>query len=233
VTAVIITPSSSRAVTPPPTPPASDPTTTSASVPVTARPPLAECTAPAAVTAAIQIGSLVRIYGLQTTPRLNGRTGIVCSAFNEQSGRWVVEVDAVGSSAACQAAVRPANLRIIHSHNFGTQWMDEEGSVWPKYVDFSHQCAKGHTLAPLSACVGASGTMRFVCRLCHSISERVDQECASWLICSVFAGCCGGYAVCCSCACASSSAADECAVSDNIQTLVSSCIEYFVTRAHI
>jgi hypothetical protein len=75
-------------------------------------------------------GSRVRIEGLQGRPEMNGRTGVICGAFeqakacfagldidagvfNEASGRWPVEVDADGvngTSVPCQIVVRPVNL---------------------------------------------------------------------------------------------------------------------------
>jgi hypothetical protein len=61
------------------------------------------------LTAALQNGCAVRILGLTKRPELNGRTG-VCSAFNEDSGRWMVVVDEEGSNDSCQVALRPSNL---------------------------------------------------------------------------------------------------------------------------
>ena len=173
--------------------------------------------------AVVQDGSRVRIEGLQAKPELNGRTGVVYGAFNQESGRWAIHVDADGASPACQAAIRPSNLKLIPCRNFSTEWEDEEGRVWPKNVDFSRECAKGHALAPLGDCCGDGGGVRLMCRLCHSFCARDSDAAASWLTCSVDAGCCGGYAVCCSCASAPSSAAVVCAGSDDLCTLVS-CI---------
>ena len=184
---------------------------------------------PSTAVATVQEGSRVRIEGLQAAPEMNGRTGVVCGALDQESGRWTVQIDADGARAACRGAFRAANLRMIPSHNFGTEWVDEEGRVWPKNVDFSRECAKGHALAPLGDCGGDGGGMRLMCRLCHSFCERDSDEAASWLTCSVVAGCCGGYAVCCSCARAPSSvAAVEPAGSDNFHTLVSCGVERFV-----
>ena len=100
--------------------------------------------------------------------------------------------------------------------------VDEGGRVWPKNVDFLRQCAKGHALAPLGDCGGDGGGMRLMCRLCHSFCRRDSDEAASWLTCSVVAGCCGGYAVCCSCArVPSAAAAVTSAGSGDFCTLVS------------
>ncbi len=177
----------------------------------TAQPP-----APASET--LQEGSRVRIQGLQATPEMNGRTGVVCGAISQESGRWTVRIDAIGARAACRGAFRPANLQEI--------WVDEDGCVWQKNVDFSRECAKGHALAPLGVCVGDGGGMRLMCRLCHSFCRRDSDEAASWLMCSFVTGCCGGYAVCFSCALAPSAAAAVTpAGSDDFCTLVSFGIE--------
>jgi hypothetical protein len=176
--------------------------------------------------ASLQEGSRVRIQGLQAKPELNGRTGVVCGAFSQESGRWTVQMDADGARAACRGAFRAANLQVIPSHNFGTEWVDEDGRVWRKNVDFSRECAKGHALAPLGDCGGDGGGMRLMCRLCHSFCRRDSDEAASWLTCSVVAGCCGGYAVCCSCArVPSAAAAVASAGSVDFCTLVSCGVE--------
>jgi hypothetical protein len=61
----------------------------------------------------VQDGSRVRIEGLQARPELNGRTGVVYGAFNQESGRWAIHVDANDASPATQISVRPANLKIL------------------------------------------------------------------------------------------------------------------------
>ncbi len=181
--------------------------------------------------ASLKEGSRVRIQGLHAKPELNGRTGVVCGAFSQESGRWTVQIDADGARAACRGAFRAANLQVIPSHNFGTEWVDEEGRVWSKNVDFSRECAKGHALAPLGDCARDGGGMRLMCRLCHSFCGRDSDEAASWLTCSVVAGCCGGYAVCCSCARAPSAvAAVESAGSGDFCTLVSCGVECCMMR---
>ena len=177
--------------------------------------------APGHAALTLQLGSRVRISGLQAAPEMNGRTGVVCGAFDQESGRWAVEVDTDGARAAYRGAFRPANLHVIRSHNFSTEWVDEEGGVWPKNVDFSRECAKGHALAPLGDCGGDAGGKQLMCRLCHSFCGRNCDEAASWLTCSIDSGCCGGYAVCCSCASTPSSAAVVCAGLDDFETVVS------------
>ena len=168
----------------------------------------------------------MRIEGLQAARDMNGRTGVVCGALDEESGRWTVQMDADGARAACRGTFRAANLRVIPSHDFGSEWVDEEGRVWRKDVDFSRECAKGHALAPVGDCGGDGGGMRLMCRLCHCFCGRDSDEAASWLMCSVVTGCCGGYAVCCSCAHApSAAAAVASAGSDDFCTLVSCGVE--------
>ena len=169
---------------------------------------------------ALQQGSRVRIEGLLAAPQMNGRMGIVCGGFDEEIGRWTVDVVAEGARAACRGTFRAANLRLIASHNFSTEWVDEGGCVWPKNVDFSRQCAKGHALAPLGE-RGGLADRRLMCRLCHCFCERDCDEAARWLMCSEDTGCCGEYAVCCSCARLPSAAAAVCAGSNDVQTQVS------------
>jgi hypothetical protein len=84
--------------------------------------------------------------------------------------------------------------------NFATEWLDEDGRVCPKNVDYATQCPKGHALMPLGGggapqAQQASGA-DVMCRVCHASTPR--QHACEWLVCSV-AGCCGGYAVCAAC----------------------------------
>jgi len=98
----------------------------------------------------LHVGSRVRIEGLLAAPEMNGRRGVICEAFNAQSGRWTVDIDADGPRPACRGVFRPGNLRL--SRNFSSEWEDEDGHVWPKNVDFTSQCPKGHALAPRDSC---------------------------------------------------------------------------------
>ena len=102
----------------------------------------AECAAQAAAPAArtVQHGARVRIEGLQAAPQMNGRTGTVCGAYNEESGRWLVELDADGARPACRGTFRGVNLCVIPPLNFATEWLDEDGRVCPKNVDYATQC---------------------------------------------------------------------------------------------
>jgi hypothetical protein len=84
--------------------------------------------------------------------------------------------------------------------NFATEWLDEDGRVCPKNVDYATQCPKGHALVPLDGggvpqAQQASGA-EVMCRVCHASTPR--QHACNWLVCSV-AGCCGGYSVCAAC----------------------------------
>jgi len=147
----------------------------------------------------LQEGTRVRIQGLQTGAAMNGRTGVICSAYNEERGRWTVQVDADDKNLACQLSIRPANLVAICTHNFSTQWLDEDGCVWPKNVNFSLECPKGHALAELGGCSGSGCVKPLVCRICHITCQRDNSHAATWMVCSVISDCCFGYAVCSSC----------------------------------
>jgi hypothetical protein len=68
---------------------------------------------PTPAAATVQEGSRVRITGLQAKPQHNGRTGVVCGAFDQESGRWSVEVDASDAGPAFQISIRPSNLTIL------------------------------------------------------------------------------------------------------------------------
>ena len=83
--------------------------------------------------------------------------------------------------------------------NFATEWLDEDGRVCPKNVDYATQCPKGHALAPL-VCSGdpqpqQASDADVICRVCHGLTQR--QHARDWLQCSV--ACCRGYAVCARC----------------------------------
>ena len=104
----------------------------------------------------------------------------------------LVEVDADGARPACRGTFRGVNLCVIPPLNFATEWLDEDGRVCPKNVDYATQCPKGHALTPL----GGGGGADVMCRVCHASTLR--QHACQWLVCSV-ACCCGGYAVCAAC----------------------------------
>jgi hypothetical protein len=76
---------------------------------------------------ALHDGSRVRVEGLQAKPHMNGRTGVVCGAFDQETGRWTVDLVADGARPACRGTFRAANLRLIPSHNFNTEWVGVRG----------------------------------------------------------------------------------------------------------
>jgi hypothetical protein len=78
--------------------------------------------------------------------------------------------------------------------NFATEWLDEDGCVCPKNVDYATQCPKGHVLVPV-ADSGEAQAHRLICRVCHRFDEPGQSQ---WHACKV-ANCCGGYAICRSC----------------------------------
>jgi hypothetical protein len=163
-----------------------------------AQPPLSAAP-PAASTAAVADGVRVRIEGLRAAPEMNGRTGIACGVL-DCSGRWRVNVNADGAKRACVGTFKPENLRVLPSLNFSTEWLGEDGCVYPKNVAFSSHCAKGHLLVPLCDLGASRAGPKLMCRLCHAFCERQSDSAASWLVCSVVEDCCGGYAVCSYCA---------------------------------
>ena len=177
--------------------------------------------------APLQEGSRVRIENLQASAAMNGRTGVICSAFNRESGRWTVEVDADGASLTCRLSIRPANLKAIQTSsadaipNFASQWMDEDGRVWAREVDFLRQCPKGHALTKFHRDVFDVNAKQLLCRICHTTCLCNSDCAAEWNVCSVVSGCCFGYAVCSSCASASSvAAAPSTGADDHVRTQV-------------
>jgi hypothetical protein len=199
---------------------------------------------PACALDPLQEGSRVRIENLLASAAMNGRTGIICSAFNQESGRWTVQVDADGANLPCQLSIRPANLKAIQkssvdaipkgipSHNFATQWLDQDGRVWPKQVDFLRQCPKGQVLAEFEKNAFDSQTKQLLCRICHTTCPSNSACAAGWNVCSVVSGCCFGYAVCSSCASASSvAAAISTGADDDVRTQVGAAISISVNTA--
>ena len=192
--------------------PAMNPVTVPISPPVTH---------PAQLSVALKEGLHVRIEGLQSKPEMNGRTGVIRGAFNQESARWTVQIDADGTNISCQGHFRPINLKVIPAHDFSSEWLDEDGRVCPKNVDFSSQCPKGHSLAAFTHCGGNCVTIKLMCRLCHGFCLSESAEAVDWLVCSV-TGCCSWYAVCRGCARASSEAPASSSGADEVCTLVRS-----------
>jgi tetratricopeptide (TPR) repeat protein len=58
----------------------------------------------------LEVGSRIRVQGLTTKAEINGRTGCISGAFNQQTERWTVEIDEDGTRPALTLAIRPANL---------------------------------------------------------------------------------------------------------------------------
>ena len=132
----------------------------------------------------------MRIEGLQAKPEMNGRTGVVCGAFNAQSGRWTVEVAADEVGPAYVGSIRAANLCVIEecgssappspAVNVATEWLDELGCVCPKAVDYASQCPKGHALVPFAGGSCGAAAQRVMCRICHTCAQ--SEQAAQWLL---------------------------------------------------
>jgi hypothetical protein len=144
---------------------------------------------------ALKEGTRVRIEDHREQPQLNGMKGCV-TQVDVAGGGVRVRMDPHASQPALDAIVPRAKLKVIPNHNLSTEWVDENGVVCPKNVNFARQCPKGHELG--SACSSAQQ----LCRMCHCYSRGCDEACR-WLVCSVVEGCCGGYAVCDKCSAAS------------------------------
>jgi hypothetical protein len=99
--------------------------------------------------AALQDGSRVRIAGLQARPQLNGRTGVVCGAFDHESGRWTVEIDASDAEPVFQISIRTANITLLpespgstaakHVHQPISDSSTQICSLKTKLFDMDHQ----------------------------------------------------------------------------------------------
>jgi hypothetical protein len=139
-------------------------------------------------------GSRVVVAGLVSSPEMNGRTGVICGEMSPQTARVTVKIDADGARPSVLGTFSPVNLRVL-KHNPSIEWLDENGLICPKNVDFSRQCAKGHALVSFGADGLSRSAHKLMCRVCHVVASSDAQ---AWSVCSV-AGCCGGYAVCGSC----------------------------------
>jgi hypothetical protein len=144
---------------------------------------------------ALQEGTRVRVEDHREQPELNGMKCCV-TQVDVAGGGVRVRMDPHAAQSALDVIVPRAKLKVIPKHNLSTEWVDENGVVCPKNVNFACQCPKGHALG--SACSSA----RRLCRMCHCYSSGCDEACR-WLVCSVVEGCCGGYAVCDKCSAAS------------------------------
>jgi hypothetical protein len=144
---------------------------------------------------ALKEGTRVRIEDHREQPELNGMKGCV-TQVDVAGGGVRVRMDPHATQPALDVIVPRAKLKVVPKHNLSTEWVDENGVVCPKIVNFARQCPKGHELG--STCSSAQR----LCRMCHCYSRGSDEACR-WLVCSVVEGCCGGYAVCDKCSAAS------------------------------
>jgi hypothetical protein len=101
-------------------------------------------------------GTRVRIEGLQSRPDLNGQMGVILGkqftysempseclfavaltdlhlgAFNEESGRWTIEMDAVGKHAArSKINVRTANIHPMEAGPLNVNCLVKKGPGFP------------------------------------------------------------------------------------------------------
>ena len=117
-----------------------------------------QCVPSAALSPSCELenGTRVRIEGLQSRPDMNGRMGVIlgkqftCSgmpsdclfavvltdlhlgAFNEESGRWTIEMDAVGKHAArSKINVRTANIHPIEAGPLNVNCLVKKGPGFP------------------------------------------------------------------------------------------------------
>jgi hypothetical protein len=121
------------------------------------------------------------------------------SAVHAASPSSHLAVEVARVDATLDAPVLPAPP--LPAINFATEWLDKDGRVCPKNVDYATQCPKGHALVSLGGGGGGAQAQQasgadVMCRVCHASTPR--QHAFEWLVCGV-AGCCGGYAVCASC----------------------------------
>jgi len=165
---------------------------------------------------ALKEGVCVRIEGCCANTELNGMTGVIFGQINPASGQFTIRIDTVDTKQSLDVELPPENLKVIPKHNPSKEWLDENGEVCPKSVDFLSQCPKGHTLKETGR---GNISSQLLCRICHSYSSDSD-EAARWLTCSVAHDCCGGYAVCDRCSVASPIAHDTSNQSGNFCFLV-------------
>jgi hypothetical protein len=144
--------------------------------------PAAAVPSPAPAAAELQRGVRVIITGLEAKREMNDCTGVICDAFNAQSGRWTVQIDSSPQSRGC---FRPVNLTPIAPLDQAKEWLDEHGRQCPKRINYATQCPKGHPLIP-DPDSALQAHRAALCRMCHRLATP------PLLFCSVKA-CCGGY----------------------------------------
>ena len=133
-------------------------------------------------------------FGSSSAPISNPFVSLIAPSCNPFGSSSAPSCNPFGSSTA-------TNVFSFRSptFDFATEWLDENGCVCPKAVDYASQCPKGHPLLPLAGAGCVVSAQRVMCRVCHTFSER--EHASQWLECSV-PWCCAGYAVCDSCVCA-------------------------------
>jgi hypothetical protein len=101
--------------------------------------------------------------------------------------------------------------------DISTEWLDENGHICPKSVDYATQCPKGHLLVSFIQRSCISPEQRVSSRVCHE--SVASQAALLWRTCSV-TGCSGGYAVCSSCVNVLSAAPVDRPASDDFPMMV-------------
>ena len=123
----------------------------------------------------------------------------------------------VSSASAAIPSSAPSSSPPPPAIDFAAEWLDEDGRVCPKAVDYTTQCPKGHALVPFADGGCDAQVRRLVCRLCHAFAEC--ENASQWLICSG-TGCCAGYAVCDCCVNAGQQEPAVIAAGEGFSTLV-------------
>jgi len=125
-------------------------------------------TSPVAIKPAnlLQTGVKVKIHGLQSQPRLNGKEGTV-SAYSHERNRYVVEVGASLFSSPREISIKPINIRIpngmcvrLEGLQRTPQWNGKYGTIAGWVEDES----------------GESGSARYEVRLSRQYAVRVKME---------------------------------------------------------
>jgi hypothetical protein len=123
----------------------------------------------------------------------------------------------VSSASAAFPNSYPSSAPPPPAINQATEWLDEDGRVCPKAVDYATQCPKGHALVPFVNGGCNSPVQHLACRVCHAFAEL--ERASQWLVCSA-TGCCAGYAVCDCCVSAGQQAPAAIAAGEGFITLV-------------
>ena len=122
-----------------------------------------------------------------------GEQGYRCDACDYDVCLQCCSTLTAAAPALTAAIGNPSSAAAAPALNFATEWLDENGCVCPKVVDYASQCPKGHPLAPLAGAGCGAAAPRVMCRVCHTFTER--EHASQWLACSA-TGSCADYAVC-------------------------------------